>query len=297
MYGTFDRGQMRPFADLPGAQMVSTMSGLALDEEDMELDDDAPEFVDDFFWENCAKWPPDLPGHVFLARAFDQIGQSKYRPRWAEVVTKTPEPDLPSPDSAKSVWDQFWRDAEKYADEEEKATANRDKKWKVVTRSIAESCARGSLLTAAQAKSGGDIIDLDTSFWNTENYDSHFYRCDASLHAPFTARQEKKDHWIYVTRESLNTYLETLSAARPKRGKPPGVGSMAEMDEPHIQKMAQLIQDRKAKTPNDAARQVAGEVTGGKFESNQHRLGNRFRARFPDWEEKFWSNDSEIRSK
>jgi hypothetical protein len=122
----------------------------------MELND-APEFVDDYFWETPEEWPSDPPGYVFLARTFDQIGQSMYRrPRWAEVVTKTPDPDIPSPHSAKSVWDQFWREAEKYADEEEKATANRDKKWKTVVRSIAEACESGTLVAGAQQKSGGD---------------------------------------------------------------------------------------------------------------------------------------------
>jgi hypothetical protein len=250
----------------------------------MAIDSTAPEFVDDWFWETPSKWPQDPPGYVFLARAFDEIGQKMYHVRWKEVVIKTSDPDVPAPASAKSVWDQFFRGGNQYEDERERAEANRDQKWTKVTRSIAESCERGTLVTAARQKSGGDMIKLETSFWNTENYASYFYGCDASLVAPFTAPKGDRDHWIYVTRESLDEYLQTLPAKR-RRGRPPDAGSLATIDEPLTLKMLQLLNEKRAVSPNDAARQIAGEAKGnGSIESKQARLRRRFVKNFPDWQ-------------
>jgi hypothetical protein len=252
----------------------------------MEVDSTAPEFVNDWFWEARTKWPHDPPGYVFLARAFDEIGRLMYGDQWTEAVTKTSDPDLPAPGSAKSVWDQFWRDGEQWADELELAEASRDQKWTKVTRSIAESCESGTLVTAAQQKSSGDMIKLEASFWNTEKYASYFYDCDASLVAP----KGKGDHWIYVTRESLNAYLDALSLAKRRRGRPPGAGSLQEIDEPLIQKMRQLLRDGSATSPNDAAKQIAGEATGNSPKAKQARLRKRFMRCFPDWKQKLRSN-------
>jgi hypothetical protein len=135
-------------------------------------------------------------------------------------------------------------------------------------------------------------MKLEASFWNTKYAASRFYACDASLNAPFTAPPEEKDHWIYVTRESLNGYLEALSLERAKhpRGRPPDAGSMAKMDEPHILKMLQLLQDGKATSPHDAARQVAVEARGASVKSTQTRLRRRFVTRFPNWKQELRSN-------
>jgi hypothetical protein len=248
----------------------------------------APEFLDADFWEDCSVWPPDSPGYVFLARAVDEIGQLMYRSGWTEVVTKTPEPDLPPPGSPRSVAQQFLRDEEKVTEEQTREEA---KRWTRVIRSIANSCKKGTLVTAAQHKSMGDWIDLATSFWRTKNSEAHFFHCDASVVAASGFLNDKRNYWIYVERKSLDTYLGALSV-RPRRGRPRGGGSMAEVDEPFIQEMVRLLRSGAAENPTSAAVEVAEHAPGNSPKSTQTRLRKRFVQRFPNWKQELCSRNS-----
>lgn len=67
--------------------------------------------------------------------------------------------------------------------------------------------------------------------------------------------------------------------ATGRRGRKKGDG--AYNDAPHLEKMRDLILMGKAKSPNDAANQVAGEAEGHSYESTVTRLGKKFRLSEP----------------
>lgn len=74
--------------------------------------------------------------------------------------------------------------------------------------------------------------------------------------------------------------------ARKSRGKKPGDGSYARLDLPYIKKMKKLMDNNKASSANDAARQIVEEygdkIKGSRPEQKQDRLGRRYRDQVRD---------------
>ena len=56
------------------------------------------------------------------------------------------------------------------------------------------------------------MIQLDADYWNTENFAVRFRRCDISLTNPFAKSRFDRSHWIYVNRDSLDSFLEQMPA-------------------------------------------------------------------------------------
>jgi hypothetical protein len=164
-----------------------------------------------------------------------------------------------------------------------------------IARTIAEQSELGSLGTALRHEAGGQMNALEPYVWNTENVGTRFFRCQMSLSQPFQdpARVHFETlYWIYVTRESLDRYIGGGSPAEPaanppKMGQPkdrssrqPGTGTYA--DEPLLEEMHRLIQSCDAKSPNDAARQLAHAAKGSSEESSrQTRLAKKYRKKYP----------------
>ena len=40
------------------------------------------------FWDHPEDWPHDLPGYVFLARAFNELGRATHGERWDQSAEK-----------------------------------------------------------------------------------------------------------------------------------------------------------------------------------------------------------------
>ena len=167
--------------------------------------------MDEGFWENPNLWPIDPHEYVFLARAFKEIARAKFGPEWSltEVESEVQREQDPSEDDP--VEDDWELNLEKMQAE--------------VQREIANQCLAGILVTAVRRLAGGKMTPLEPSHWNTENYSGRFYRCQMSLTDLFPKRNIIGSHWIYVTRESLNQYLQGIA----KIGQPIAAARAAKM--------------------------------------------------------------------
>lgn len=246
---------------------------------------------DHHLWNHPERWPHDPPKYVFLARAFHEIGRAKYGDQWTNSYI---EPEEPPEDCDDAAEEQYDRDCEK-------AELNFENMRVSIARTIAEQCELGNLATALRDTAGGQMNALEPYLWNTENVESRFFRCQMSLSQPFQdpARVRFEPlYWIYVTRESLDRYIGRGNAARLAldplamgQSKPKarsvrrlGLGSYDVADEPLLKRMHHLINDRRAKSPHDAAGQLAEEAQGSntKWESKRTRLAKGYRKMYPD---------------
>jgi hypothetical protein len=84
--------------------------------------------------------------------------------------------------------------------------------WGRIARKIGEACEAGTLVSAIRAKEGGKMIPLDADYWNTENFAVRFFRCDMSLTNPFAKSRFDLSHWIYLRRDSFETFLGKMPA-------------------------------------------------------------------------------------
>jgi hypothetical protein len=238
-------------------------------------------------WDHPERWPRDTPDYVFVARAFQEIGRARYGNQWTDSYI---EPEEPPEDCDDVADEQYDRDCEQAEVKFENMHAS-------IARTIAEQSELGNLATALRHEAGGQMNALEPYVWNTENIGTRFFRCQMSLSQPFQdpARVRFEPlYWIYVTRESLDRYIGGGSPAEPaanppKVGQPkpkdrssrqPGTGTYA--DEPILEEMYHLIISRDAKSPNDAARQLAHKAKGSIEESSrQTRLAKKYRKKYP----------------
>jgi hypothetical protein len=236
-------------------------------------------------WDHPERWPHDPPNYVFLARAFQEIGRARYGDQWTDSYI---EPEEPPEDCDDAADEQYDRDCEKAEVEFENMHAS-------IARTIAEQSELGNLATALRHRAGGQMNALEPYVWNTENVGPRFFRCQMSLSQPFQDPARvifRSLQWIYVTRESLDRYIGGDSAAGPaanplemgqskpkgRSGRRPGTGSWVVADKPLLEEMHNLITSGRAKSPHDAAGQLADRAQGNSTrESKQTRLAKRYR--------------------
>ena len=152
------------------------------------------------FWAHPETWPHDPPGHVFFARAFQEIGRATYGARWIAGLSGQ-EPEEPADECDDATWDQYERDCDQ-------AEADFQNMRSAIAPTIAQQCEAKNLVSALRRKLGGQMATLEPHLWNTECFAARFFRCDMSLDDPFTADDDlPRQYWIYVTRESLDRYL------------------------------------------------------------------------------------------
>jgi hypothetical protein len=239
-------------------------------------------------WRHPERWPHDPLNYVFLARAFGEIGRARYGDEWTDRYI---EPEEPPDDCDEAADEQYDRDCEEAELKFENMHAS-------IARAIAEQSELGNLVTALRHRAGGRMNALDPDFWNTEYFGPRFFRCQMSLDQPFEdpARVSVGScYWIYVTRASLDRYIRGGSPAVPavnppemgqskpkgRSGRRPGTGSWDVADKPLLEEMHRLITDGLAKSPNDAARQLADKAKGNSIPgSKQTRLAKGYRRKY-----------------
>jgi hypothetical protein len=162
------------------------------------------------FWAHSDDWPHDPPGHVFLARAFCEIGVAIYGNAWVEPphINEPEEPDDPPDHCDEATWDIHEQEYDRYEVACEKARVECETMWTSVGRAIAHASERGVLVSAVRAKAGGPMEELEPHYWNTESFASRFFYCEMSLSSPFSSeRRPPGGAWIFVTRVSIGDYL------------------------------------------------------------------------------------------
>ncbi len=217
------------------------------------------------------------------------MGRARYGEQWTDSYIEPEDPPEGCDDAAE----------EQYELDCEKAQVKFEEMHASIARTIAEQSELGNLATALRHMAGGKILPLEPYVWNAQNVGTRFFRCQMSLDKPFQdpARVRFEPlHWIYVTRESLDRCISGGSAAglagnppatsqsKPKGrpGRRPGTGSWEVADRPLLEKMHRLITRGRAKSADDAARQLADKARGaGTRESKQTRLAKRYRKIYP----------------
>ena len=242
-------------------------------------------------WGHPERWPHDPPNYVFLARAFQEMGRTRYGEQWTDSCI---EPEEPPEDCDDAAEEQYELDCEKARVKFEEMRAS-------IAHTIAGQSELGNLATALRHTAGGQMHALEPYFWNAENVGTRFFRCQMSPDQPFQGPRRVRFeplYWIYVTRESLDRYISGGSAAglagnppatsqsKPKGrpGRQPGTGSWEVADKPLLEEMHCLITSGLAKSPNDAADRVADKAQGGGMTtraSKQTRLAKRYRKIYP----------------
>jgi hypothetical protein len=146
------------------------------------------------FWRTPDEWPNDPPGHVFLARAFDEIGVAMFGEKWPKKEEK-PEREL-------TVEDLDADDLALSETQDEHQTM-----WVAIKDEIVKQCLKRDLVSAVRAIEGGAMTKVKSEMWNAENLDWRFLHCQMSLRSPFERSPSGGTHWIFLSRESLDQYL------------------------------------------------------------------------------------------
>jgi hypothetical protein len=126
-------------------------------------------------WRHPEKWPHDPLNYIFLARAFQEIGRTRYGDEWTD---RHIEPEEPPDDCDEAADEQYDRDCEE-------AEVKFQNMHVSIARAIAEQSELGNLVTALRHTTGGGMNALDPNFWNTEYLGPRFFRCQMSLDQPF----------------------------------------------------------------------------------------------------------------
>jgi hypothetical protein len=88
---------------------------------------------------------------------------------------------------------------------------------------------------------------------------------------------------VFFWRDEFERWFQktfgTYSSKRP--GRKPGSGSLEHSDRPFLREMCRLIENGSARSPEDAAGQVAQRAQGASFQSTRTRLAKRYRKLHP----------------
>jgi hypothetical protein len=259
----------------------------------------------EIFWTRPDVWPFDTRDYVFLARAVHQIGKHLFGDEWrgVEPTVRAPKPAPRPLDEVLAEREQKQGLAATYTlaeltaeqqrrlrpapdPEEVNRTLAAMGRWNAVQRRIADAARDGVLKTAVRPYAGGEPIGLTAGVWNTEVFWPWFEECRMHPEDPFrqgSLRPRSPESWIFIGRQSLDQFLETVPAVGKKKSRAsrPGQKSLREADKPLLEEMKGLIDRRKAQSAEDAARLVARKATGrGTMESKTERLAKRYREEF-----------------
>ncbi|WP_161850400.1 hypothetical protein [Bradyrhizobium sp. CCBAU 051011] len=206
------------------------------------------------FWLKSNDWPRDTASHIFLARAMDSIGKVLFGENWHGVLDITSElpPSLPismrhtdistrnraydllvkhRPDRgltprgtsrSRELCEEEWSAARDVVSEQRAAVRPSVDRFKGVEQALLSGAESGKIFTAFRSTDGGQFTDMPAWWWNTEKISNRFLRCQINPRDPFGAGFAGKDYcWIFVTHESLHTYLNGLWKPTSEVSEPP----------------------------------------------------------------------------
>ena len=126
----------------------------------------------------------------------------------------------------------------------------------------------------------GQRDKIGGAFWQSREAMSVFANGElppGNLRQALQRKQEGTLHRrIHVSEADLEAGI-TRHTRPTHKGRPRGSGSLAVEDEPLVNEMCELIDEEKARSPHDAARQVAERASGGgTLDSKIRRLERRY---------------------
>jgi excisionase family DNA binding protein len=194
-------------------------------------------------------WPPNQDGHVFLARATEQICHKLFgAATWAaelsalDTVLADPVPDISSiaamPSTVRGshsigMFQALHRVARAREAERRNGEARKrlERIFEPVRQVIASSAAIGALQTALRPVPGGCLQPIPPHFWSTDRQRiaSRFERCRLSWTTPFEQRPDGSGY-IYLEGSGLKALIEALPPAETRTE--PGAGWRAGANTP-----------------------------------------------------------------
>jgi hypothetical protein len=155
--------------------------------------------------------------------------------------------------------------------------------WKRATRLFyLTRIAEGELQTYVRDPEAGDILQIPALGWWEEVEDLRYSpRDEEGCVAPPKESFIRGEYQpIFLSRHEFEQWFHKTFGPQKRRGRKPGSGSMEAADEPFLLEMDRLIKSGSAKSPEDAARQVAKGARGASPESTMTRLAKRYRKKF-----------------
>ncbi|WP_339646099.1 hypothetical protein [uncultured Pelagibacterium sp.] len=188
------------------------------------------------FWLAPERWPRDVMGMVFLARAVQLLGQTLFPNEWhgfepSVDLSLAPLPILPelAPASegrkARKLVDRrwvidhsLWRQLREKREQTLSSIAGSRKRLVVVRERLIEAFLSGELPYAVRNDNRGDFSDtLPAHWWNTELTDARFYWCRINIRNPIShAVGGDGFQFIYIAQRDLTTLIDKLGHPAPK---------------------------------------------------------------------------------
>jgi hypothetical protein len=194
------------------------------------------------FWRSLYSWPADPAGYVFLARAVERVGSAMFGSEWTgqEVMTEykvlqqgpvlaprrlpisinaasrhSPLSINPKGPVAQSSLAENDYETTRAIEEHNARALPALKRLGATKREIVKRCESGELVSAARPTSGGVMMVLPASHWNTEHWDNRFIMCQMNPTRPFGTGFAGDNYcWIFVTAETLDRLLLSLPFAQ-----------------------------------------------------------------------------------
>jgi hypothetical protein len=179
--------------------------------------------IEDFlFWHQQGTWPRDPSGHIFLARAFNQVGRSIFGKLWmgTEGSAAFKAQDKPNAELLRRKL-AFMNSEERERTIHAALNSHRELPKSIargvaVHKAIARWAEAGELPTQWRSTGGGPLFPIPSYAWNTENLTERFRRCMMSLNRPFSNGFAGHDFgWIFVEAARL----EQLLSQQPAQGE------------------------------------------------------------------------------
>ena len=196
------------------------------------------------FWAVPEKWPLDLPSHVFLARAINEIGQTLFPDDWRplfDVIEKKTEPlpefiwraqphhherafdlirkhrpDLELNQQSRRLTGIEWDLARSIISDLNKRESAGVERFDRVKLEIISGAQAGKLVTAVRLERGGPMMEAPSWWWSSEHISERFRRCQLNPNDLFGKGFAGRDFClIFVTRESLAFFCQALRSAEP----------------------------------------------------------------------------------
>jgi hypothetical protein len=225
------------------------------------------------FWEDETRWPPDQPGHSFLLRAIKELGLAMFPDDWTGGEYLAIKPSFTGSWNSRPLGQL--QGAKEALVENTKSAFDR---LAMVIDQVVWSLQSGELISSLSLRSE-PAHPLRPRRWLTERCGERFCQGQLSDSKGYLVHPP----WIFVTRESLAVCIKNLMEP-PKTGAAVGdqARSFRETDRVLVEEMHEIIKSRKAKSVQDAARQVVSRAEKlGTDESAVRRLQNAYGDKYP----------------
>ncbi|MGE6743313.1 hypothetical protein ACQKGC_23865 [Allorhizobium pseudoryzae] len=202
--------------------------------------------------EPTSNWPIDFGRYIFIGRAVQKVGRALFGHEWTDAApsqSQTPEFRRKRRLTVDDLWHN-WQIIKALLSEEELATITKApyfsrppvisaevwsiaiprlnetklpfQRYKDVQSQMLEWFRSGAVRTGIRAHRGGEIVEADSSLWNSEDLSFRFDYGKLDANRPFEpvdGLPPETLSWIFVEQESLGKTIPDIFAPKPQAEK------------------------------------------------------------------------------